>query len=286
MFKPDILSMRKPSVIKTTPERLSLESSFTLLETVIAIGIIASVMMEVIAAQGNIVYFSGYSRRMTEATWLAKRLMSQVEYHWHSAPFKDLDKKETDKAFEDGMENSDYLYDIEIKTWKLPLLDLLTGKAGAKDDEGQATPGGAAGSQAKDIVASILGEELLKTAHVSVSWPEGAKRNSIDLTYLMTNQRKIDEFMNSMNMEKQYNDIKQKLEVERNPGAKPPPPPTTGGTTTGGTTTGGNPTGGTTTGGNPTGGTTTGGNPTGGTTTGGNPTGGTTTGGNPTGGGP
>lgn len=180
------------------------ERSFSLLETVIAIGIMATIILNVVGSLGNIVYFSGYTRRMTEALYLAQRLMSQVEYRATYLPFKELNAKEDDRAFDE--DDSDYRYSVEIKEWKLPIFNLISGggaNAGEEDGEKKESESNGMGALVKQFLDT---DELLKTAYVEVSWPEGAKRNSVSLTMLLTNQKQIDTKL--MQFEAAANDLK------------------------------------------------------------------------------
>lgn len=183
------------------------ESSFTIIETLIALGIMLTVVLEVAGAQGNISAFANYSRRVTEATWLAKRIMSQVEYHWHQKDFKDLDTNQSDQSFDFGTRapsDFDYTYNISIEEWKLPLFDILTGGGPQTDDEDdryydrqQQPMGGGLDSFGglDQIIDSVFDGHIMKIAHVEVFWPEGARRNSVTLSYLLTNQRALDAFL-------------------------------------------------------------------------------------------
>jgi len=63
-----------------TKNKRQREGSFTLIETVIALSLITALIIEVASVQGNSIVFSEYSRNVTKATWLARRVMSQVEY--------------------------------------------------------------------------------------------------------------------------------------------------------------------------------------------------------------
>ena len=178
------------------------EASFTLIETVIALAIVAFLIVEVAAVQGNAIVFSDYGRNITEATWRARRVLSQVEYHWRSKPFKELMTHQTDQKFEDS---SEYSYSLEIVEWKFPfakLLEMAVGGGGKKktDADGNASDKrsskGESGSNdmIEAAVKQIFGDEpIFLTAHVDVSWPEGAQKNSTGMTYLLTNQAKISE---------------------------------------------------------------------------------------------
>ena len=180
------------------------ERSFTLLETMIAMTILVTVMLHVSASQGNMVYNANYARRMTEAMWLARGVMAKVDYYWDYQEFKQLEQEgKLERAQFKEMElpeDTDYTYSLKIEEWKFPILELLqsggfsTGEGEDKDAEApQESP-----FPIKDILKQILGDHILKVAHVEVFWPEGAKEHSVTLTYLLTNQRQIDQHMASL----------------------------------------------------------------------------------------
>jgi type II secretory pathway pseudopilin PulG len=174
------------------------EQSFTLLETIIAIGIMTTVILELVKSQGNIVYFANYTRRLNESVWLAKRVMSQVEYQWSKKEFKEMETEVADQEFKDEKEQNpefDYTYNLSVKEWKFPIMDLLTGKVSATSEEdGESPPAeNPMGGMIEEMMEKVLGKDILKIANVEVFWPEGAKRNSVSLTMLLTNQRKVDE---------------------------------------------------------------------------------------------
>ena len=182
------------------------EGSFTLIETVIALAIIAFVIVGVATVQGNSVAFSDYGRNITQATWLARRVLAQVEYLSQSHSFKDLETNVVEQKFED---RPDYAYSLEIKEWKFPFVQLLESAMGGDKDKDKDKDAGndkaadkAAGADAgmsqmlEGVVKQVFGDEpIFMTAHVEVSWAEGAQRNSTGITYLLTNQAKLDEFI-------------------------------------------------------------------------------------------
>ena len=177
------------------------EGSFTLIETVIALAIVTFVIVGVSSVQGNSIIFADYGRNVTQATWLARRVMSQVDYYWHTKPFKDLETEVRETKFEDFPE---YSYTLEIKEWKFPFEKMLTMAMGggigadeeAKDEaeDKQDEAGGGMSQMIETISKQVFGDEpKFLTAYVSVSWAEGAARNQSSMTYLLTNQAKIDE---------------------------------------------------------------------------------------------
>jgi type II secretory pathway pseudopilin PulG len=187
------------------------EGSFTLIETVIALSLVAFLIVEVAAVQGNSIVFSDYQRNVTQATYLAQRVMSQVEYFWRTKPFPELETNVTDGKFDDGpcvlygaggTCDEAYQYTLGIKEWKFPFLQLLQstmggggGGEGEGDDGAEKKPeAGGMGQMLETVMSQVFGKEpIFMTAHVEVSWAEGAARNSTGLTLLLTNQAKLDE---------------------------------------------------------------------------------------------
>ena len=188
----------------TKTNKAQSEGSFTLIETVIALAIIAFLIVEVAVVQGNAIVFADYSRNVAQATWLARRVMSQVDYFWHTKPFKDLMTHQAELKFEDFDE---YTYTIDISEWKFPLSKLLElglsgGKKKSKDEYdsriSQVDNSGLSG-MVEQVVKQIFGTEpVFLIAKVEVFWPEGAQRNSTSMTYLLTNQAKLDEAITGM----------------------------------------------------------------------------------------
>src|SRR5690242_15156259 len=91
---PDTTDNRRAAI-----KRARSQASFSLIETVIALAIVSFLILEVAAVQGNSIVFAEYGRNVTQAGWLAKRVMSQVEYYWRSKPFKDLETNIVDQKF-------------------------------------------------------------------------------------------------------------------------------------------------------------------------------------------
>ena len=168
------------------------ERSFTLVETVIAVALMTAIITEAIGTMGNMVYFSNYSRTVTQAVYLAKRIMSQVEYQWAFKEFKELEVEEKEQRFKDEESESIFTYNVTVKEWEFPILDLLAGGGIAAPGEESESQPSEPDPVIKNMLSQVLGDHILKIAHVEVFWPEGAKRNSVDLTMLLTNQREVD----------------------------------------------------------------------------------------------
>ncbi len=174
------------------------EASFSLFEAIIALSLLTFLTLEVAGVQGNAIIFSDYARKIDQATWLAKRILSQIEYHAGTMELKELELEVKETPFEDF---PDFSYAINIKEWKFPIMDLLTGNFGKKEgeeDDTAANPMAGMGDMLKTAVTQVFNDTVLKTANVQVSWADGARRNSTELTILLTNQRDLDKFIGSM----------------------------------------------------------------------------------------
>ncbi len=197
------------------------ERSFTLLETIVALGLMIILVLEVASVQGNAIAFSAWIKRSSEATWLAKRVLSQVEYNASFRPLKELESASVKEGrFEDM---PDYTYDLIIKEWKFPLTQLITGGFDSGEDDEEGGDGGM-GAMIKGIMEQVFGDELLKTAHVTVWWPEGAQRGSTSLTLLLTNQKKIDELL--LTLKPAWDEAVRRDEQGDRPAPSPSPSPT------------------------------------------------------------
>jgi len=190
------------------PLKKDQERSFTILEVMVAIGIMMSVVMEVVGAQGNVVAFSSYSRQVTQATWLAKQVMSQVEYYQQTQEFKELDISLKEQKFDiEGLDqdDSEFTYSLNIEEWKLPIFELISNrglkKKSGDDDDSDNGPDDPLANPVQGIDEGMVNQmfdgHIFKMANVEVFWPEGARRNSVSLSYIMTNQKALDQYVTS-----------------------------------------------------------------------------------------
>ncbi len=177
------------------------QASFTLVEVILAVGIMATFLVQIASVQGNSVYFAEYGRNVMKGTWLAKQLMSQVDYHYHVKPFEALKGVDVTKGEFEGVE--DFTYDLVIEDFPLPISSIvansLTG-GGSQDDDDPIKDVSKDGltDQVDSTVREFLGDEVMKLARVTVYWPEGAKRNSVTLSYLIANLKKISEVLSQV----------------------------------------------------------------------------------------
>lgn len=220
------------------------ERSFTLVETVIALSLMAFLIVEMGGVQGNAIAFAEYGRRVSEASWLAKRIMSEVEYQSSFRPFKELETSVKDQKFEDS---PDYSYDLEISEWKLDIASVLSAALSSrKGADGEASSVAPLADAMKIAMEQAIGDEAFKMAHVTVYWPEGATRNSTSLGMILVNQEKMDTTLAGLKgawdaLQRQESAAKPVPANNPPPGQPPVAPPRPGGAPGPGDTTGGGP---------------------------------------------
>ena len=197
--------------------------SFTLIETMVALGLLTVLILQVATVQGQALYFSDYGQNLTKGTWLARRMMAQVEYYWYNKELKELEGVSVkEKPFED---EPGFSYNLEIREWKFPLMNML---GGGENDQPDPTA-----DMIKEQVKQIFGDHLLKVAHVEVFWGEGAVKESTSLALLLTNQKKIDTTIATLEATQQTKTTPKKKSKPprrgKGKGKDTPPPPKGGG---------------------------------------------------------
>lgn len=180
------------------------EASFTLVETMMALGILVTMILSFLTVQGTSVQISSYNTRVSQATWLAKAVMAQIEYKWTVYDLKELKLAMNETEFSAELcpkappFECPFTFKLEIDDWALPLIDIMTGGIGGKDEDGEKQENPLAGL-IKEQLKNYLGDELLKVAHVTVLWAAGAKQDRVELAYLLTAQQLLDSKIEGLN---------------------------------------------------------------------------------------
>ncbi len=176
------------------------ERSFSLLETIVAVSLIALLLVEVSGVHGNSIAFNQYGRKVLQATYLAKRIMSQIEYNASiRSPLKDMAMNEKDKPFEDA---PDFTYSVSMEP--LPnaldlMLKIMSGgmMAGGEegDEDGESKDGGAGAmlEQIKGLIQQSIGDEPIWVARVEVAWTDGARRDAANLSMIIADTKKLED---------------------------------------------------------------------------------------------
>lgn len=174
--------------------------SFTLFETIVAVGLLATVIVNVSQVQGNSIVFSEYSRNTTHAIWLSKRIMSQVEYQKSIHDFKDLDTKIEDQSFQETPEGDEdrFLYDLEIVNFDFPITKLVTkhfsgALGGGEGQEGSANPIAQIAPLVEQQMEQYIGKDFFKLVKLNVKWSNGAKEDGLETQMLIADIKKLDE---------------------------------------------------------------------------------------------
>lgn len=175
------------------------ERSFSLLETMVAVSLVALLMVEVSGVQGNSIAFNEYGRKVLQASYLAKRIMSQIEYNASiRSPIKEIALNEKDKPFEDAPE---FTYSVKIEPlphaldlmFKILSGGMLGGDDKDSDSDKKDSGAGAMLAQIKPMIEQSVGDEPIWIANVEVSWPEGARRGSTSLAMMITDNKKLED---------------------------------------------------------------------------------------------
>lgn len=194
------LPPKQPHNLSNPPEHLAAqrfwvrrgEQSFSLFETVIAVGMLAVVFLYVSGIQGQVIYSLEYSQKLSTGLWIARGLMSKIEHEWDTEDFSQMDRDTKEESIDERDFGSDarkalegYTYAISIKEWELPLLSFLTGEDSSIED--------GSGDMITQQINAIFNGHMMKLAKVEVFWPEGALRASTSLTTLLVNQKAVDQ---------------------------------------------------------------------------------------------
>lgn len=174
------------------------EKSFTLIETLIALGIMVTLVLQIAIVQGQAISFSDYARDMTKGMWLGKSIMSQVEYQSKFIPLKEMKYDEKEQTFSEVLcpkENDEpcrYTYNLKIENWPLDLVDIFFRNKPGQEGKEKSAEENPMMDMIKEHLKEQIGEELMSYVHAEVFWAEGSRLNSIDLAYLLTDQIGLD----------------------------------------------------------------------------------------------
>jgi hypothetical protein len=176
-----------------TFNKKSQEKSFTLIETLIALGLMVTMVLQIASVMGTSISLSSYDAKMVRAMWLAKSLASQIEHDWLYYELKEFRSEMKGEKFDDFLcakeEPCPFKYNLSFKKWDIPIFDIImggVGKSSSQEDNPLA-------AMVKEQVEKQLDGELVRVANIEVTWAEGSRENMVELPYLITNQKTLDE---------------------------------------------------------------------------------------------
>ena len=187
------------------------QSSFSLIETLIAVSMMVVFLLEFAGVQGRSVDLAEEHRQRSQATWLGRAVMAKIEWGSQFYPLKDFASaaKTRDQPFDEvlcpspgGGQKCDYTYSVNVEEWGLGFADLVvgavTGGFGPKDDSSSGGDGSPIGDLIRQLMKTIFGDDVLKIAHVEVFWDQGGEakaRPSLELALLLANQKALNTFL-------------------------------------------------------------------------------------------
>lgn len=165
------------------------QSGFTLLETLLAIGILSVVIVQVISVQSTNVAVTQIARDNIQATWAMRQAQSQLEYVLDTLGVPGLPKAAPEFEWK-PMPDDSYVVKMEFKDVNvkpsevlITALKLAMGK-GEKESEGEGEGGNDPTKGLKDMASMLdaqLPKDMYKSYVVSVTWKQGdGKSKQID----------------------------------------------------------------------------------------------------------
>lgn len=172
---------------------------FSLLEVMVALGILALALTAIIQINGTSIASHGWSKRVTVGTMLARSKMVDLESQFNEEGFtSDFDQKIEGDFSEEGWE--EYRWRAEIKKPDLDaasatgmVTQLIEGMVGAGDDSqgsgpsaptspleaGMGQMGPMIEAQVTQLSATI--EKSVREVRLQVIWKEGSEEETIDV---------------------------------------------------------------------------------------------------------
>lgn len=151
---------------------------FSLLEVMIALGILAVSLMVLLTAQGTSMGYSGQARDLTVATLLARSKMIDIEQKLFDEGFSEGNQTEEGDFGDEG--RADIRWETTISEIELDLgrLDGLLGGLGGDEDAGDGAGGmgemlGALGAPLEGVLTEI--SNSVRVVELNVTWPTGGK---------------------------------------------------------------------------------------------------------------
>lgn len=200
-----ILSKKNNRFKKKSPQQISglgplkgtkRSSGFTLIEALLAIGILSVVAVQLIAVQGTTLVVAQSTFRNVTATWTLRSAMAQVEYVFDALGEEGFTPEATFvPSSAPEMKVTLVKKEADLEPSKLILSVMKLGKAfngGGADEEKESEessedPAGGGGfKEMASLLDSQIPKDLFKTVQVEVTWPDGnSGTKSIDAGILL-----------------------------------------------------------------------------------------------------
>ncbi len=176
-------------------------SGFSLLETLLAIGILSTMLMQVISMHTNSLAASQTALNNMKATWALRQGMGQLQYiidvygSKDGARFKDISIPWT--------ADSDFTIKIVTKDFPIEASQLLVSafrigtaftSGGAEKDEGASKDDPAESIKAfAEQVNAFVPKDIYRTVNIEVSWKQGEMTKSLDTGFFLIDSKALKE---------------------------------------------------------------------------------------------
>lgn len=156
------------------------EHGFTLLETMIAMGIMLVAFASILMVESASIESSIKARQMNVVSMLAQNAMIEAELEFQGKPFNEVKEEESGQFDEPYQE---YTWTRKIKEIKFPSLNLNAGGGGGESEDGGG--GDSDNTRQGETLTKLLTNYLSKAIRevtVTVTWKRGEGQRSYSLS--------------------------------------------------------------------------------------------------------
>lgn len=159
------------------------QKGFTLLETLLAIGILSVVVAQVVSVQSTQISVSQIARDNIRATWALRHMASQVDYVVDTLGVAGLPKDAVEIPWS---ADPDFTIRLDVKELNLAPSKMITtamqiAKLGSAENADEKKDDSAGGfKEIASMLDSQLPKDLYRSYMITVSWKEGEKTRSIE----------------------------------------------------------------------------------------------------------
>ena len=172
------------------------ESGFTLLESLLAIGILVTVFSQIVGVQASSLAVAKNNKANIQATWALRSLVSQIEYIADVKGVKALPPESSqppplklDGDYEEAMRLGYKIQTPQIKASKFLLASVGLGKslADGEDDSG----GNDQMKQFGELLDAQLPSDIYRSIGLTASWNDGQTTRSTELGMLLIDRSAV-----------------------------------------------------------------------------------------------
>ena len=186
-----------------SPKRPKRSLGFTLLETLIALGILASIAVQLLSVQSNTISVTQLARDNMRATWALKGLLAQMQYFVEVYGLKALPEEmeipwEIDPSFKIKLRSKE----VSIEASKVFLTVMKLQKQLSMENPPGDEPGSPLGGREMDaqmkqlesvfsVLDTTVPKDIYKQIFVEVKWPDGGKTKELSSGLFYIDQKAI-----------------------------------------------------------------------------------------------